>query len=107
MPLVDVHSSSDETLLSLLVTRGKDCVSTIIDGETVILNVSTGIYSGADAVGTFVWGLLEKPVKVADVCERILEQYDVDADACKSDLLKFLRSLADNRLIEARDTVAA
>lgn len=107
MPLVDVHSSSDETLLSLVVTRGKDCVSTEIDGETVILNVSTGIYSGADAVGTFVWGLLEKPVKVTDICARILERYEVDEDACKNDLLKYLRSLADNRLIEARDTESA
>ena len=93
--------------MSLVVTRGKDCVSTEIDGETVILNVSTGIYSGADAVGTFVWGLLEKPVKVTDIYERILERYDVDEDACKNDLLKYLRSLADNRLIEARDTESA
>lgn len=107
MPLVDVHSSSDESLMSLVVTRGKDCVSTEIDGETVILNVSTGIYSGADAVGTFVWGLLEKPVKVTDIYERILERYDVAAESCRSDLLKYLRSLADNRLIEARDTESA
>lgn len=107
MPLVDVHSSSDESLMSLIVTRGKDCVSTEIDGETVILNVSTGIYSGADAVGTFVWGLLEKPVKVTDIYERILERYDVAAESCRSDLLKYLRSLADNRLIEARDTESA
>lgn len=93
--------------MSLVVTRGKDCVSTEIDGETVILNVSTGIYSGADAVGTFVWGLLEKPVKVTDIYERILERYDVAAESCRSDLLKYLRSLADNRLIEARDTESA
>ena len=44
-----LHTNRDR-----LIRRAKDAISTELDGETVILNIDTGIYSGLDQVGTTI-----------------------------------------------------
>jgi hypothetical protein len=80
--------------------RSAGCVSTILDGETVILDVVSGIYSGLNEVGTVVWELLENQVTIAELREAILGSFDVSSEECSEHLLFFLQELADNKLIE-------
>jgi hypothetical protein len=78
-------------------------VSTVLDDETVILQLEDGVYYGLDSVGTSVWHLLQEPRLVAEIRDRIVEEYDVDAERCERDLLALLRDLAQRRLIDVRE----
>jgi gamma-glutamyltranspeptidase len=91
---------------SLVVEASKDQVSTGIPGETVILNTRSGMYHNMEAVGSRVWELIQEPRMVDSVHATLLEEYDVDPDTCKEDLLKFLQDLAAEGLIEVRDEAA-
>lgn len=91
----------------LMLSREADKISTELEGETVILDLASGVYSGLDAVGTSVWNILEQPTTFSDLCRKIMEEYEVDADACRADLLAFVKELVANKLITvANDAVA-
>jgi hypothetical protein len=78
-------------------------VSSQLGDETVILHLEDGVYYGLDPVGTSIWHLLQEPRLVAEIRDRIVDEYDVDAERCERDLLALLRDLAQRRLIDVRE----
>lgn len=99
---VQLVSLDAKELEQSLFKRAAGSISTVLDGETVILDVESGIYSGLNEVGTVVWDLLENQVSIADLREAILRDFDVSPEECSENLLSFLQELADNKLIEVR-----
>ncbi len=84
----------------LIFKRSSGSVSTALDGETVILDIETGLYSGLNEVGTVLWDVLEHKVTFADMREAVLAEFNVTKERCSEDLLSFLKELARNKLIE-------
>jgi hypothetical protein len=78
-------------------------VSTVLDDETVILHLEDGVYYGLDPVGTSIWQLLQEPRPVAEIRDRIVEEFDVDPERCARDLDALLSDLAERRLIEVSE----
>jgi len=90
-----------------VVAATKDQVSSDLAGEAVILSLQTGMYYGLDDVGVHIWELLRTPTCVADIRDTIVQQYDVEPEACERDVLNFLQQLVDQGLIEIRDGTAS
>lgn len=99
----EIFSINNKKVFHLIVSRKKESISTELDGETVILDIASGIYSGLDPVGTFIWNLLENPLSVMSLRDAILSQYDVSEEQCNADLLSFLKDLMDNGLIAVKN----
>jgi hypothetical protein len=99
----EIFSLNNKELFAMTLCRAKDSISTELDGETVILDIASGIYSGLDTIGTFIWNQLEQPVAIAALRDKILEKYEVTDEQCVADLLVFLKDLADNGLIVVRN----
>jgi hypothetical protein len=78
-------------------------VSSEVGEETVILHLVDGVYYGLDPVGTSIWRLLQEPRAVAEIRDRIVEEYDVAPDRCERDLVALLRDLSQRRLITVRE----
>lgn len=102
MAIENILSLNDAELEKLSFTRATDCISTTIDGDTVILSVKSGKYSGLNEVGSVVWNVLEKPVALAEIQATVLEQFNVSTERCRPDILTFLKSLAEQNLIEVK-----
>ena len=83
-----------------IVRRSDNQVSCRVDDETVLMHIETGEYFGYDAIGTRVWSLLEKPIDVSALCERLVAEHeDVDLDRCTEDVLAFLTELIGEGLL--------
>jgi hypothetical protein len=89
-----------------IVVASKDQLASEIGGETVILGLTAGRYYGVDAVGARVWQLLQQPIAVADLRDRIVTEYAVDPERCLADLLQLLRQMAGAGLVEVRGDAA-
>jgi DNA-directed RNA polymerase subunit N (RpoN/RPB10) len=74
-------------------------VSAELDGEFVVLNVTSGTYYGLGAVAAHVWALIQEPRSVQEIEDRVLQEFDVDQARCRRDVLAFLQQLADKGLI--------
>ena len=86
------------------VTALKDQVSCVLDGETAILHLGSGTYYGLNAVGSTIWNLIqEQPRTIAEIRDRLLQQYEADPGECERDLLNVLDDLCKASLVEIRD----
>jgi hypothetical protein len=85
--------------MSSRVAAADDAISTEVAGEAVILHLEDGVYFGLNEVGSRVWSLLTEPVRVGDVCSVIENEYDVDPETCRRDVLRLLEELADHDLL--------
>lgn len=95
----NIFSHANDELFESIFFRAKGNVSTELEGETVILDINTGVYSGLDPVGTRIWKILENPVTLVQIREKLLQEYDVSPEQCTADLLVFLQKLVNNNLI--------
>ena len=85
-----------------IVVATRDQLSSRMADETVILHLSGGTYYGLDGVGTAIWGLLQEPRTVAEIRDRLLDEYDVGAERCERAVLSLLEDLTARGLVEAR-----
>ncbi len=95
----DMLSVENTKIEDVVLSRAPSRISTELDGETVILDLESGVYSGLDEIGTRIWNLLEEPLSFAEIREAILVEYDVSMEQCTSDLFGFLDDLLANNLI--------
>ena len=81
-------------------------VSTVLDGEAVLLELNRGVYFGLNEVGTRVWQLVQAPTPVAAVRDAICREYDVPPDRCFEDVTSLLDRLQNEGLVEVVDESA-
>jgi hypothetical protein len=94
--------SESAVLLSLdsIIVATRAQLSADLDGETVILNVQSGIYYGLENVGMRVWTLLEKPIAVSKLCDILSNEYEVQPGQCAAEIMALLEQLLQAGLIE-------
>lgn len=86
------------------VQVSSNAISTEVDGEVFMMDITDGQYFGLDEIGCSIWGLLAEPISVAGLSEKLVEIYDIkDADHV-SETIKFLQELADANLIVGSKT---
>ena len=78
-----------------------------LSGETVLLNLESGVYYGLDAVGTRVWQLIMQGHTIANVCDTMLEEYDVAPDVLHDDVVRLIGELRDRDIVTPRESVQA
>ena len=52
---------------SRVVINASEIAAQVIDGEAIIMNLTTGIYCSMDRVGAVIWGWIERGHSVADL----------------------------------------
>ncbi len=82
-----------------IISQIEEIVASGIDGETVMMSVENGKYYGLDDIGSRIWELIERPVKVSDLIDTLLERFDVDRETCERDVLKFLNGLNEDKIL--------
>jgi hypothetical protein len=85
------------------VAAVKDQVSCALGGDTVILHLGSGTYYGLNAVGSTIWNLIQEARTIAEIHDRLLQQYEADTGECERDLLNLLDDLSKAGLVEIRD----
>ena len=69
--------------------------------ELIMLGIDAGRYYSVNPVGRYVWELLEQPRTIPELCSAVCAEFEVDAQACEADIVKFVREMMDNALIHA------
>ena len=73
-----------------------------VDGEMVLLDMNSENYFGLDAVGTDIWQAMQENESLADVLAVLLDQYEVEEEVLKKDLLTFVEKLQESGLLEVQ-----
>jgi Coenzyme PQQ synthesis protein D (PqqD) len=81
-------------------------VSRELDGETVLLNLETGMYFGLDAVGTEMWRAIREAATLGDALIAVHGQYEVDEATIRADFLQLADELLAKGLLQRADQEA-
>ena len=69
-----------------------------LSGESVLLDLKSGIYFGLNGVGTRAWALLAQGGSLRNVHETLADEYDAPAAIIEGELLRFARELCQHGL---------
>ena len=74
---------------------------TDLSGEKVMVDFEQGKYFMIKGVGNDIWEMLADDVLVADIMDKLLQEYDVTVEQCEKEVLDFLTNLENFGIIEA------
>lgn len=86
-------------LTERLVVDESRVAGKVMDGEAIIIDLSTGIYYSADKVGGFIWSQIEGGSALGDIVDAVCTQYVIDPDQAKADVFGFVSQLVDANLV--------
>ena len=86
--------------LSLQVKPSEDVVWRNLQGESVLLDLKSGVYFGLDAVGTRIWTLLHDHRDLQAVLQELLCEYEVNEETCARDLMSLVGAMAEKGLVQ-------
>jgi hypothetical protein len=85
--------------MHVTLTLSPDAMAREVGGETVILHLGSGTYFGLDEVGTRIWQLLAEGLTPAAVCDRLVEEYEVERAVLERDLEALIGELVEHELV--------
>lgn len=77
-----------------------DVLISNVGGESVILNLNSERYFGLDEVGTRMLSVLTTSNSVQTAYEMLLEEYDVENELLRQDLIDLIDRLVEQGLLE-------
>jgi hypothetical protein len=88
-----------------VVIQSGSAVVAEINGEVVALDATKGTCYGLNGVATRVWNLISSPHSVREICDTLLQEYDVEAATCEQQVLELLEDLRNEGLLEITHSV--
>lgn len=85
---------------STRVKRKKNAISRIIDGEVVILIPNEKFLHALGGCGIRIWELIENETSVSDLVDIICDEYEVEPEVARKDIIDFVNELKALNLAE-------
>ena len=89
---------------TMRVSVPAEAISTVVEGEAVLLNLELGWYYNLDEVGTRMWALLAQHGQIEPVVQAMLDEYDVGEGQVRQDLVDLVEELAAHGLLRVDET---
>ena len=65
----------------------------VIEGEAIVINVTTGVYYSLDGAGAYIWELLTSGASVAECVQAVMDRYQVPAEQVRADVTEIVSQL--------------
>ena len=82
-----------------ILSRREGLMTADMNGSAVMMDIMTGKYYNLGQIGGRIWELLEEPLTLAALVEKLTDEYDVSAEQCRTDILPFLNTLLERGLL--------
>lgn len=93
--------------LDTVFTQRPDLFANAVDGETILMQLDPAVYYGLAGTAHRIWHLLAVPHSGHSLCARLESIYAVDPETCRTQVAKFLNTLADENLLCAVASASA
>lgn len=83
--------------------RTDNTAATMIDGEAIIVNLTTGVYYSMDKVGAEVWEMIGQGLSTLQIAAAVAARYEIEQDKALVDIERLTETLGAEDLIERSD----
>jgi hypothetical protein len=73
-------------MANTMYLRNNDTISGRLHDELVMMDIQKGKYFSLNRVATAIWDMLEQPLSLEEVCNRLTIEYDVDPVQCRKEV---------------------
>ena len=84
-------------------TAVKEFLCCDLNGNSVILNMTSGKYFGINSVGSFIWAAIQTPKTFEEIVGLVLDEFDVDDAVCIKEVSAFLEKMSEQELVLISD----
>ena len=74
-------------------------MSRLVDDETVLLDLKSGMYFGLDGVGKRIWDAVAEGRSIRETVAVITDGYEIDEEQAEADVIAFARDLVERGLL--------
>lgn len=78
-----------------VVKLKKNLNVTDLSGEKVMIDFESGKYFMIKGSGNDIWDMIQTEIKVEDIIEKLLSEYDVSREECTKSVMEFLGNLRE------------
>ena len=82
------------------VKRNDKVLHSKIDGEVVMLLPEMNAYMGMNLTGSAIWELLKEKINVDTIVRELINEFEIDRETCKKEVISYLNILLEKGLIE-------
>ena len=79
--------------------RNPEPITGSLHDHLVVLDITKGKYFSLNPVATRIWELLEKPHSIDELCNSLIEEYEVGPDQCRQEVEEYLSEMENLDLI--------
>lgn len=85
-----------------IAIRNEGLLSAEVDGELMAMSVERDMCYGLNAVGTRIWALIAEARSINDICAQLRQEFDVEEEECRRDVVDLLEELRAEGLATVR-----
>lgn len=79
--------------------RNSKTISGRLHDELVMMDLDQGKYFSLNPVASRIWDLLEKPLKINELCGFLMDEYEVDSAQCRREVEEHLEEMVSLGLV--------
>ena len=95
-----MSNETPEISLETPLKRAENILFSEIDQDKVMIDIERGAYFGMNPVAGGIWEMLEAPHTPRQIIEKLLAEYDIDAETCQTETLAVLQRMVRLKLVE-------
>ena len=78
----------------------------VMDGEAIMINLSSGMYYSIDGVGGLIWEMIEGRHSLEEIAAAVVARHDVLRDQAQADVQRLVEELMEENLVQVSDDQA-
>jgi len=86
-------------LEGVLRPNREEVAAEVLDGEAILINLTSGVYYSMDGVGGVVWSLIEQGAGISTIVDRVSDTFGVARDQVETDLRNLVAELIRENLV--------
>jgi hypothetical protein len=86
--------------LMMKYLRNSKTISGRLHDEMVMMDMEQGKYFSLNQTATVIWELLETPLTMEELCDRLMDEYDVDREQCLEEVKEYIEEMKGLGLVK-------
>lgn len=78
---------------TMKIIRKSGLLTADMNGEAVMMDITSGKYYNLGESGGRIWALLEDPMTLEEIVDTLLKEYAVEREVCRKEVADFLEEL--------------
>lgn len=84
-----------------------EVAASVLDGDAIMINLSTGVYYSLVHVGAFIWERIASGNRLDSIVSSLTQRYDVSSERAQADLDHLVAQLLEEDLVLAANAELA